>query len=555
MKNKKLIIIILVIIVLLLLGLFGIYMFNNFRTPTAYVDGKINLIINNNNVTKKLKYDLFINDKNVIYMSKNDIQNYFDKYITIEEDTNQIITTDKDKIGVFPLNQDSMILNDENKELSSGAIKNGNVYYLPISELSDMYNVDINYIQDEEILILDSLDRGLLKANVSGNSAVKVKKSALSKSISKVREGDTVVIIEKSEDGWTKIRTKTGYIGYIKSNKLKNEFNARNVVVTEENTQKINLVWDYFSEYVKAPNRAGTTIEGINVVSPSFFTLVSKGSGRINSNVGTEGISYINWAKQNNYKIWAMFSNNSYKETTTEILKNYTNRTIVINNIVTLAKQYNIDGINLDFENVSKSDKELLSRFIIELKPRLKKAGITLSVDVTAPDGGDDWSECYDRNVIGDVADYIMFMAYDQYGIGSKTPGTTAGYNWIETNLKKFIDREEIKSNKIILGIPLYTRIWGEKNGEIVVNKTIDMNAINKTIPESAERVWNEDLKQYYVEYENDGTTYKMWIEDGTSIKEKLSLVKQYELGGAAFWEKDRETEGIWSMVNNELNN
>ena len=70
------------------------------------------------------------------------------------------------------------------------------------------------------------------------------------------------------------------------------------------------------------------------------------------------------------------------------------------------------------------------------------------SVDVTAPDGGETWSLCFDRNVIGDVADYIVFMAYDQYGASSNKSGTTAGYNWVELSLKKFLNTEEIESNK-----------------------------------------------------------------------------------------------------------
>jgi beta-glucosidase/6-phospho-beta-glucosidase/beta-galactosidase len=78
--------------------------------------------------------------------------------------------------------------------------------------------------------------------------------------------------------------------------------------------------------------------------------------------------------------------------------------------------------------------------YYYDMMLKLKEAGIILSVDVTAPDGGSNWSNCYDRNVIGDVADYIVFMAYDQYGINAKEPGTTAGFNWVETSLKKFID-------------------------------------------------------------------------------------------------------------------
>ena len=90
----------------------------------------------------------------------------------------------------------------------------------------------------------------------------------------------------------------------------------------------------------------------------------------------------------------------------------------------------------------------------------MQEIGIVTSVDVTAPDGDPNWSLCFDRNVIGDVADYLVFMAYDQHGTSSTEPGTTAGYNWVETNLKKIIEYDVVEPEKIILGMPLYTRIW-----------------------------------------------------------------------------------------------
>ena len=524
----------------------------NYEINDIYSKNKINLIINNNNVTKKLKYDLWINDKNVIYMSKDDIANYFDKYIYLEKETNQIITTYGEKIGVLPIDQNVIKINDSEFSVLSGAIQKDGIYYLPITAMDKVYNVNIEYIKEEKILLLDSLDRKLVKFDSSKNCSVKYKATNFSKTVDKIKKGDKVVCIENLKNNWTKIRTQNGYIGYVKTNVLQNEIYVRNDIEKIERTEKINLVWDYYSEYGSAPNRNGTKIEGVNVVSPAFFSLVSKGNGEINTNIGDSGLNYIKWAKENNYEVWAMFSNNSYKETTSEILNSYELRTKVINDIVSLAVQYELDGINLDFENMFTEDKDMYSRFIIELKPKLQEAGITLSVDVTAPDGGSAWSECYDRNVIGDVADYIVFMAYDQYGAGASKAGTTAGYNWVETNLKKFIDREEIDSNKIILGIPFYTRLWIESNGTIT-SKTVNMNSVETVLPSNVNKEWNEELKQYYVEYTQDEKTYKMWIEDEESIKNKVALVKQYKLAGVAAWEKDRETESIWSIIKEAL--
>lgn len=521
----------------------------NYEKNDTYDFSKINLIINNNNVTKKLKYDLYINDKNVIYMSKQDIANYFDKYIYLEEDTNQIITTYGEKIGVLPLNKNTIKINDSEVNVLSGAILKDDIYYLPISSMSKIYNVDVNYIKEEKILVLDSLDRQLIKADVSKNCNVKYKDTSFSKTVDKLKKGEKVICIENLENNWTKVRTLSGYVGYIKTNLLQNKVYVRENIEENKNKEKINLVWDYYSEYVAAPDRNGTQIEGINVVSPAFFSLASKENSDINVNVSQE---YIKWAKQNGYEIWPMFSNNSYQKITSRILNSYELRTKLINEIVKFAVRYDLDGINLDFENMTTADKDMFSRFVIELKPKLQEAGIVLSVDVTAPDGGSNWSNCYDRNVIGDVADYIVFMAYDQYGISATKPGTTAGFNWVETSLKKFIDREEIDSEKIILGIPLYTRLWIETNGK-TTSEVVNMKHIDNVLPRNAERIWKEELKQYYVEYTSSGKKYKMWIEDETSIRHKLTLVNKYNLAGVASWEKDRETNNIWGIIKEEL--
>ena len=45
----------------------------------------------------------------------------------------------------------------------------------------------------------------------------------------------------------------------------------------------------------------------------------------------------------------------------------------------------------------------------------------------------------------------------------------------------------------------------------------------------------------------------KMWIDDGESIKAKLSLVTKYNLAGTSGWRKDMETSNVWSIIKEEL--
>ena len=66
-----------------------------------------------------------------------------------------------------------------------------------------------------------------------------------------------------------------------------------------------------------------------------------------------------------------------------------------------------MDGVNIDFEYMKQEDRDLFSRFMIELSPRIKELGKVVSIDVTAPDGSPDWSLCFDRKVLSDVSDGI----------------------------------------------------------------------------------------------------------------------------------------------------
>lgn len=552
-KGKKVLNIIIVLIFLAIVGV--IFYFSPNYIKEDY-NGKTKILINNNNVTLKMKNDVYIDENNNIFMSIPDIKNYFDKYIEYDKEDGDIVTTSEINIAKLSTKNNKITINGEEEELNSPAIEREETVYLPFSEISEkVYDVDLEYIKDTDTIIIDSLDRKQETATVNKKTKIKYKPQVFSRTLDKLKENDEIVFIEEKED-WAKVRTIDGTIGYVKKENL----NDLEVVREEKNyinkvDGKINLVWDYYSEYANAPDRKGEKMDGVNVVSPAFFSIMKGSNGEINDNANKEGKDYIKWAHSNNYQVWAMFSNNSLKDTTSQILNDYEKRESMIENLINLVEKYDIDGVNVDFENMNESDKDVYSRFLIELAPRLKKMGKTLSVDVTAPDGSATWSLCFDRDVIADVSDYVIFMAYDQYGTGSSKAGTTAGYNWVEANIKKFLGQEDVPPEKIVLGIPLYMRTWEEKKDGTFAPNIVNMNDLFDVLPENQVATWDEDLKQYYVEYEKKGKKYKMWIENEKSIGEKINLAKKYNLAGIAFWEKDREPNNeFWTFVKEELN-
>lgn len=550
-KKKKIIRIFLIILFIIALAI-GAIIANDYIIFDK--NEKINLVINNNNVTANLKNDVLVED-DVIYVSKQDISSYFDRYIYLDESLNKIITTYEKKIATIGFEDKTMNVNGSDVRIYATCKKINDVIYLPISEMKDVYSIEPNYIEDTKVVTLDSTNRELRKAMVAKGAAVKSSTAFISKTLDRVEEGSYVIVISKTDDGWTKIRSKNGIVGYVKNDVIVNEVKIRDNMEEEKQIQgKVSMVWDFYSQYVNAPDRSGKSYNGVNVASPSFFYINKKGDFK--ENVGSKGLEYIEWAHQNGYKVWPMISN-SYEtdmlETTSTIMNSFEKRQALIENIVNACVEYKVDGINIDFENMKKEDKDMFSRFIIELTPRIKEIGMVVSVDVTAPDGGDTWSLCYDRNVIGHEADYIVFMAYDEYTASSSSAGTTAGVNWINANLNKFIKYDEVKPEKIILGIPFYTRLWTEKTDGSLKSSIVNMKDVNNVIPSSATKEFKDDVKQNYVEYQESGATKKMWIEDIQSIKCKLDVINEYQLGGASFWALDREDPDVWDTVKNEL--
>ena len=552
-SSKLILNIFIVIVFLVLVG--GVFYLSPNYIREDY-DGKTKVLINNNNVTLKMKNDVYIDENNNVFLSLADIRNYFDKYIEYDKENGDIVTTSEINIAKMSTKNNEITINGEEEELNSSAIEKNDTIYLPFSEISEkVYDVDLEYIQDTNTIIIDSLDRKQEVANTTKETKLKYKPQTLSGTLEKLEANEQVVYIEETNN-WVEVRSKDGTIGYIKKEDLGNVEVAREAKEYIDKVEgKVNLVWDYYSEYAKAPDRTGETMDGVNVVSPSFFSLERGSNGEIYDNAKDDGVEYIEWAHNNNYQVWAMFSNNSLKDTTSQILNDYEKREAMIKNLMDLVEEYNLDGVNVDFENMNESDKDVYSRFLIELAPRLKKIGKTLSVDVTAPDGSETWSLCFDRNTIANVADYIVFMAYDQYGTSSNKAGTTAGYNWVEANIKKFLGQEDVDPEKIILGIPLYMRLWEEEDDGTAKPEVVNMNDMFDVLPENQVATWDEELKQYYVEYEEDGKTYKMWVENEKSVGEKINLANQYNLAGRAFWEKDRETnDEFWTFVKEQLN-
>jgi spore germination protein YaaH len=253
--------------------------------------------------------------------------------------------------------------------------------------------------------------------------------------------------------------------------------------------------------------------------------------------------------------VWGVVTNSFDPDLTHIILNNSETREKIVQQILVYAKLYQLDGINIDFENVYLKDKDMLTQFVRELVPMLKEQGLIVSMDVTVKSSSENWSMCYDRKALAEVLDYMAVMTYDQHWASSPTAGSVAQLSWVEYGIEKLLN--EIPSEKLLLGLPFYTREWKEETidgKKKVSSRAISMDTAQKIIKEkNAVVTWDEKSGQNYAEYKEGQAVYRIWLEDAQSINLKSSLVHKYDLAGAAAWRRGFESEDIWKVLNNNL--
>ena len=229
----------------------------------------------------------------------------------------------------------------------------------------------------------------------------------------------------------------------------------------------IQLTWE--AVYTKNPDLATMPVmPGVNVVSPTWFEL--SGTDGTIKNLGS--LDYVNWAKTKGYQVWGLFSNAFDPDLTHEALQNYETRQKMIRQLLIYSQMYQLDGINIDIENVREEDGPLVTQFVREATPYFHQAGLIVSMDITFISSGN-WSAFYEREKLAETVDYLMVMAYDEHWGTSEEAGSVASFPWVETNLQKLL--EVVPNEKLILGVPLYTRLWEVKETGEVSSKALSM--------------------------------------------------------------------------------
>ncbi|MEB3102139.1 glycosyl hydrolase family 18 protein [Ferviditalea candida] len=497
------------------------------------------------------------------------IQDKIDSTAVYEQESDSVIITTQDKVLRMRTDRLTAMLNEQPMKLSFPVEKTEGAVYLPMVPLKTYFQINWSEAPDTGAVLLmkdgDVLQWG--KANLPENGKpqqvpLRTHPTIRAPIVAELpNQGD--VMIWKEVDDWYLVQLPNGITGYVPKTKLVLD---RTEVITASDKSRPFIPWSPVGGKIvmsweqvinKNPDTSQISdMPGLNVISPTWFHLErnQKGDYSIRNQADP---AYVKWAHDQGYQVWALFSNSFDPDWTTEAIATYDSRMKLIRQLLAFAEMYDLQGINIDFENVYVKDKAKLTQFVKEMTPLMHEQNLVVSIDVTVRGGSPNWSLFFDREALAKTVDYMIVMTYDEHWASSPDAGSVASLPWMEKGVADLIEHDHVPSNKLIMGIPFYTRLWTEtvQQGKTPVkSKAVQMSYVQRVIREKKlQPKFDPATGQLYIEYPENGNTVKIWIEDEGSVQSRMKLISKYDLAGVAAWKRGFETPEIWNVIERTL--
>lgn len=414
-------------------------------------------------------------------------------------------------------------------------------------------------------------------ATLKADKAVRSDASKKAKILVKPGENSSVRILAPNEgesiaEGWSKVMTEDLIVGYIEDKHLSTPVQG---MITVNEIAPLNITPNHIDGSVvlgwsMIAGQAGNdtiygqldSARGLNVLSPTWFYLADN-EGNIGSLASKD---IVNAAHNKGISVWGMVDNFTNSEIKTAyILGTEEVRKKVIDSLISLALEYNLDGLNIDFESLQEEAGEPFIQFIRELSIQTRANNLVLSVDNYVPKA---YTNLYNRKEQGVFADYVIIMGYDEHYNGSEQAGSVASIGYVTEGIQKTLD--EVPANKVINALPFYTRMWTvvdrnddeiatapvDSDGNLVTYKitevqTLPMKTAIETVKShsNATTTWDETTKQNYVEWTDGKEKTMMWLEDEASLDAKLQVMSASQIAGAAVWQLGYSESFAWDVI------
>ena len=325
--------------------------------------------------------------------------------------------------------------------------------------------------------------------------------------------------------------------------------------------RRFSMTYLYFGSPSAYIERVDGTQNSLDEVSPNYFNLNSDGT--LNFTGGTSASGFVTEMHRRGVRVVPFLSNHWDRELGRKALNN---REKLAEQIAQAVKTYDLDGVNVDIENVTHQERNAYGEFVELLRKKLPQDAV-IGVSVAANPYGytQGWHGSYDYARLGKAADYLMLMTYDEHYQGG-TAGPVASRSFQEKSIQYAL--KYVPADKLVLGLPFFGRIWSD-SGTLMNGHGVSETQINTllaqyrgTVVQDASSgstraritVTASDKKPVINGVTLTPGTYTIWYESEQSKKASLSLVEQYGLLGAGSWSLGQEDTGVWDYYTLWLN-
>ena len=477
-------------------------------------------------------------------------------YGTLTQDLNPAVFYDENENLLIKTHD--AVLDARPVDQAEGLIKDGDTLLIAFSALSENTDISGELLEAPDRFLISTRELSYHATVISDKAVMRYRAGIKSPIVRDLVKGEELAVLGaetlhmgKQVSGWVYACTPDGFAGYIKEEDMSETVITPSAPMPAgESGPRLHLL--YHQTDSQAANDALAVsmegVSGVDVILPTWFFLTDE-SGEMSS---LASASYVETAHQMGLQVWAVMNDFdggiSSASATESALSSFSGRQRIIEKVMQGILESGADGVNVDFENVSSSCAPYFLEMIRELAVSCTREGKVLSICDYVPT----YTKYLNRAEQARVADYIICMCYDEHTRGSKEAGSVSSIGFVKQGISDTL--LEVPASKTIIALPFYTRLFISSGSDAPDSRAMGMREAWQYAEDNDMAIsWDEECLQYYAEKTVDAQLYQVWLEDVTSLEEKLKEVLKYDCAGVADWKLGLQSNDVWEMMANQL--
>lgn len=228
------------------------------------------------------------------------------------------------------------------------------------------------------------------------------------------------------------------------------------------------------------------------------------------------------------------------------VLADPAKRARAIQSMLDLLDQGGYDGLDVDFEHASTSNRDEFSRFVADLGREVKARQKVFSVTVPGKRADRPSWVGYDYAALGQAADRFKIMTYGYSGTWTAYPGgPIAPTDWIEKVLDYAVT--VVPREKIQVAIPFYGYDWPSDGSQI---RSVTYLRSQTLLATSGAQVRYDAARgEATFTYRENGVDHTVWFSEERSVAAKAELVRRYRIKGLSIWALGYGEAPVWDAI------